>query len=145
MKTVEPLLKFRIYPDAGRLYFLVSIFADKRDMYSFCKKTCETWNEGWDYEAVCHTYTKLRIGGPSKRTLVSSQIGHMHFYQKKITMEVVTHEAVHAALAFYRRRYRKKSLNVMAWEEKLCYAAGIIGKEIVAAAEDLIEEERKKR
>ena len=47
-------------------------------------------------------------------------------------MEIITHEAGHAALAWFRRKYRGRGdIEDMRFEEAYCYALGYIAKEIV--------------
>lgn len=132
---VKPVHEFRIplYPKYGSLYLRVTIFESKKDMYAYCQKHCSAISGEFksDFKAIVHSYTKINYG-KSKRGRTSPEFGHAHFTRRNLTMEIISHEAGHAALTWFRRLYRHKGdLEDMRFEEALCYALGYIAKEIV--------------
>ena len=128
---IKPVHEFRIkiYPKYGSLYLRVTIFENKTQMYQFCRENCHS-PAGRDYAAIVHTYKKIDYVGVKGRT--SPEFGHAHFTRRELTMENISHEAGHAALGWFRRRFPKADFEDMRFEEAFCYALGYIAKEIVA-------------
>lgn len=130
---VRPVLQFRVYPAKGALYLLVSIFETKKDMYAYCAKECakQSGRVGKDFDAIVHTFKRIDFKNGNNGH-VNPMVGHMHFTRRRLTMEIVTHESGHAALAYFRRKYRREvDVADIKYEEALCYALGKIGLEIV--------------
>lgn len=129
---------------------LVTVFKSKRAMYAYCRKHCVN-RPALNYDAVVHSFKvvtylalvkqnskserlNLHAGIPASKVVkVKPIFAEMHITVRAAnSMNIVTHESGHAALAWFRRKYPKcDDLGDMNYEEKLCYGLGHIGKEIV--------------
>jgi hypothetical protein len=123
----------------GRLRLKVVVFANKASLHHFWKavlgkphlgRTCCGAVNGLAYERI-----EIRPGRSDLHTLVVDPryFAIMGLVKGYLNMEIVTHEATHAAFAYARRHHRDMWVGSGDLEEEnVCYPAGRIAKSINA-------------
>lgn len=135
-KTVKPVT-FRLYPEGSFLYCEVNIWPTKKAMYDYLPLNKKQ-------EASCggrelYIVSPKRRGRP-QRVRKTGLFAEANFHQKRIGIEVVSHELTHAAFAFADRRNLDlgSTIGDHLWEtsgtnrvmdqdgpeERFCYALG---------------------
>ena len=111
---------FKLYC-SRKEYYLCKIFSSKKEM--------QKWNEedGYkttsDYQGVCRQVDYFIVKG--NKCKKSSQIGTISFYIDRIGSGIVSHEMTHAALFWFKNKFRSYSkLGIKKNDEKVCYAQG---------------------
>lgn len=125
-------LTFRVYPDGkSELFYRVNVWKNIKAM----QKHCSPWIKLEDnVQGVCSSWTSwLYEKGKEKK---SYELGEINFVNKHLNMEVISHEAAHAALGFCRRKRidvtqhrvhgKKAPMKIVDGEEQFCYALGWI-------------------
>lgn len=124
---IKPLAKFRIYIWKSSLYYDVFVWKYKKEMLTQGE---HIGLRGNNYGAFCSSFRiKKMISGIFRKT---RQLGELHFHNKQLGMEVLTHESTHAILNalhemefdFSKLREDNKSELVTDREETLCFLVG---------------------
>lgn len=135
MKRAVPVQSFRIRPlNTGALYFDVKIFATKKDMYGWFRDfTRYEKRIGCNFEAIVLDRHRFKCTKKYCRSI--PHVATMLFVRSRMTMNIVTHESGHAALAWFRRKYwhqRGVDINTsIEIEERFCYVLGDIARQLV--------------
>lgn len=124
----EAIARFRVYPEApSGLYFTVLVFPS---WAAFDRHRKQVWflsngrpKDGRRTLGGVVPFVRGKTGQDG-RERVSQEFAEIHLCVKRITMEIITHEAAHATHAWARRQ--KLEANDMAREERWCYAHGRI-------------------
>jgi len=129
---IDKTVKYcRIYPENKSLYFRFMVFPTRKAMLEF-RKNC-------GHKGKCYAFVQeLVVQKNSEGKWVSSRrIGDICVYRKEMSAGILAHEAVHAALLYYGRKYKKYSFNT-GWgdagfrqEEKIAEIVGNIMKQMV--------------
>lgn len=120
----------------SRLRFRLVVFRRQRDL-------CRYWRRAWPYacslgrdcRGAVHELVEHRERADGRRRTLRDPrlfcvIG---LIQSHLTMRIITHESVHAALAYHRRVGRRsyaREFIAQMEEEAICYPAGDIGRAI---------------
>lgn len=111
-------MSFRARPARrGRLYFEVHIFADVRALRAY-GRSCDPPITGM-VAGACRPWETMRVRKDG-RTKRSPHIGEILLAADHLTVGIVPHECMHAALAWARRT--RLNLDAMPHEERACYA-----------------------
>ena len=132
------IIKFRVYPESVHgFYFDVSIHPTVERMRKFAERTKAMRGNFDNAEAAVCGFSKGEQD-ENGRIAWSKTLGAMVFYQKRLGMEIITHECTHAAL----RWMEAKKFNALDRsgdyvegeasdnEERFCYALGRIAAQI---------------
>lgn len=126
MSRVTPVVTMRVYPTpASTLYARVLIFGTKRAMVRYGKRHGHTGK----YRAACDTQVKPRAA-----------FAELLFHEGDITIELLTHECLHAVLGYARRLRFDLSALACPWrltrhdtEERLVEVHSMLTHELVVA------------
>lgn len=131
------LAKFRIYPERGKsLYLVVRVWPCLATMMKWAKWEGHNAAYGRTTKAYVASYLiQRKIRGRWRNTPEFAQI---NLIKRALGTETLTHEALHATLAWARRiRFPMTQLDapnsVNGFEERLCYAHGRIARRLVSA------------
>lgn len=137
----KPILRFRLHPfykgKPSSLYYDVFVSENRDEMWNHSARMLPgTLMRKGDMAAVHGMGEQHFRNG---RWVMGKRIGMMHFNKTDLGMSVISHECVHAAMFFLRRKLRKQTLVfinpagqlVTDVEEDLCIATGRLGAEIV--------------
>ena len=119
---MKPICTFRVYPKMRGLYYEVYVWKNSKGLRKHV-----TWcKPGRDCKGLCSTFTCWSV----KKGL-SRKCGEIHFIDKNLGIECVTHELEHAVLGWARRNKIKLNeesssgmMKADCPEERLCYAMG---------------------
>ena len=126
----RPVL-FRIYPESRRLYFVVAIWATRRDMHTYLAAQGIqdlTWTAGQISAAttgLCRDY-KVRQIRPNGTRRLTGKCGEVHLSREDLTIDLAVHELAHAAVNWARRKRIDpfKAGGLLSGNERFCHAAG---------------------
>lgn len=99
-QTVKPLARFRVYAWKSSLYFMVHIWATKRDMLD--NRVRLGLPRLRDCDAHVFSYDVFRES-KGKRWRKLPIVGEIHFYKSRLGTEAITHESFHATASLLRR------------------------------------------
>jgi hypothetical protein len=123
-KLEVPVAKFRIKLPGSGFYFLVLVHRTERAMQTMVK---EVYNVGGrTYDAICLVVSEK-----------TRKIGDIHFAQGFLNIDSISHESMHAAIAWARRKGlsfaedKNGSRYVTDDEELIVTAAGRLTRQIV--------------
>jgi hypothetical protein len=130
------ITRFRVKPFLrDTRYILVRVFRNRALMYRYAQRN---GTPGRDYAGICRIFTARRYRERSAYTL--PLVAEILVPHTEMSLEVISHEATHAAIAFVRRykefRLKRKRLDLSDLdlagskatedEEAICYLVGRI-------------------
>ena len=132
------ICEFDIAVTSGPLRAKVLVFKDQKTLYGFWNKKLGKGGLGHRTRGAVNTLMRetMRIhedGSESENVLHFDRryFCVMGFVKKWLSMEIVTHESVHAAFCYARRMTRRPWASFREFdEEDICYPAGIIARKI---------------
>ena len=122
-KELEALV-FKVYPERKRLHLDVYVWANRRDMRTYLKTSYP--GKGLRNVLACVLWPVDTLHKPRK-----GYVGEMHFNREDLQMEIIRHEAVHAAIRWAKYVGLDVDTDVLQptasdTEERFCYAVGNI-------------------
>ena len=129
-KRLPRPVRFRVYPERrSRLYFGVVVWPTLKSM-RVATATSRSRGATMRWETL-----SFRKGTQRKDPIM----GEIHLSKRHLTMEVLTHELMHATLTWARRKGLQEGLlnndceqRTRSLEERVCYAHGRMGRDLVA-------------
>jgi hypothetical protein len=100
-RRTGPLAQFRLYPEARRgLYITVMVWPSLRALRRATRRLGDSqWRTTAGY---CYSYDRFRIR-PRRKPRRLLDFATVHLARERLTMRVVSHELMHATLAWARR------------------------------------------
>lgn len=130
-------ITFRIYPEKGTRYALVTVWPTKRAMQNAMRRGGS--RPGRHTQAFCTgvEVIQIRKGRPQRKLGIFAEV---NFHRNRLGMEVITHELFHATIAYGRRiKFDWSRLGdddaVNKDEERLTYVHGVLCREFVVRAQ----------
>lgn len=140
------IVKFRVYPESIHGSYLDVEIHPTVEAMRHAAKRAERKSKGrvadfQDAEAVTCGFGKGYVN-ESGRTIWRKTLGTMFFHKDRLGMEVITHEAAHAAIRWAERKDITLAPDPKAGpasddEERFCYAVGRIAAQIAGKGHDL--------
>ena len=117
-------IRFRVEPADDGLYWRVHVYPTRDKMLRGFRVINVSKDHREDFSAIVMPMTEWqRAGREWKKTKL---LGHVLFYARGLCGEVVSHEAVHMATSYLRRKRCSLHLNsqINDREERLAYCVG---------------------
>lgn len=95
-KPPEPLARFRVYAHKSCLYYVVQVWATKKDMHA---NRAANGLPRTECDAHTYSFDEWTKKGGRKRPIV----GEINFHARALFIEAITHETTHAVASILRR------------------------------------------
>lgn len=133
VEHAQPARLFRVHPDQSKPHIVVEVRIAKNpkhmraEILRFSPRS-ETDNF-MDTAGLVRTYSDRITGRPvvRPRGVIAQMFLNLHDLRRRPS-EIVAHECTHAAMAWV--RHRQANLRYMEGEEVLCYAVGLLVKQV---------------